>query len=79
MIVDSRITRINPTIGNDQLVLVTCYPFDAIEAGGPMRLVVLARSMGWQQQVPTTSSFPNKLNEGFRKLSQSPLNPFESQ
>ena len=42
-IVDSRTTRIDPTLGLDQLVLVTCYPFDAIEAGGPMRFVVMAK------------------------------------
>ncbi len=42
-IVDSRTTRIDPTLGPDQLVLVTCYPFDAIEAGGPMRFVVLGQ------------------------------------
>ena len=42
-IVDSRTTRIDPTLGNDQLVLVTCYPFDAIGVGGPMRFVSLGR------------------------------------
>jgi sortase A len=41
MIVDSRTTRIDPTLGKDQLVLVTCYPFEAIETGGPMRFVVV--------------------------------------
>ena len=41
-IVDSRTTRINPAAGEGRLVLVTCYPFDAIEAGGPMRYVVIA-------------------------------------
>ena len=42
-IVDSRTTRIDPTLDNSQLVLVTCYPFDAIEAGGPLRYVVLGK------------------------------------
>ncbi len=28
---------------SDQLVLVTCYPFDAIQTGGPLRYVVTAR------------------------------------
>lgn len=41
-IADSR----NESIGIDQrraqLVLVTCYPFDAIQAGGPLRYVVTA-------------------------------------
>jgi len=44
-IVDSRTTRIDPTLDNGQLVLVTCYPFDAIDAGGPMRFVVLGKMM----------------------------------
>ena len=29
--------------GADSLVLVTCYPFDAVEPGGPLRYVVVAR------------------------------------
>jgi len=41
-IVDSRTTRIDLTLGKDQLMLVTCYPFDAIEVRGPMRFVALA-------------------------------------
>ena len=27
------------------LSLVTCYPFDALEAGGPLRYVVTARML----------------------------------
>jgi sortase A len=42
-IVDSRTTRIDATVGDGQLLLVTCYPFDAIDAGGPIRHLVLAR------------------------------------
>jgi sortase A len=45
MIVDSRTTRIDPTLGKDQLVLVTCYPFDAIEVGGSMRLVLFGKEV----------------------------------
>jgi sortase A len=44
-IVDSRTTKIDPTLGKDQLVLVTCYPFDAIEAGGPMRYVAIGKEV----------------------------------
>ena len=29
---------------NQQLVLITCYPFDAITAGGPLRYVIPARA-----------------------------------
>ena len=42
-IVDSRTTRVDPTLDNGQLVLVTCYPFDAIDAGGPMRYVAIGK------------------------------------
>jgi len=34
-------TALQPTAG-DRLTLVTCYPFDAIEPGGPLRFVVTA-------------------------------------
>jgi sortase (surface protein transpeptidase) len=30
--------------GEDALVLVTCYPFDAVNPNGPLRLVVMAES-----------------------------------
>ena len=29
--------------GDTRLTLVTCYPFDAIRPGGPLRYVVVAR------------------------------------
>ncbi|NQZ12380.1 MAG: class GN sortase [Algicola sp.] len=31
--------------GSEELTLVTCYPFDAIAAGGPLRFVVEARRL----------------------------------
>jgi sortase A len=31
--------------GEDALVLVTCYPFDAVNPNGPLRLVVMAESI----------------------------------
>lgn len=40
-VVDSRSTRIDTDAG-DRLLLVTCWPFDAVDAGGPMRYVVTA-------------------------------------
>lgn len=42
-VVDERTTRL-PLIGNGapQLVLTTCYPFDAAVPGGPLRLVAFA-------------------------------------
>lgn len=41
-IVDSRTASIHTDGAKTQLVLVTCYPFDAIVPGGPMRYVVVA-------------------------------------
>lgn len=43
-IVDSRREQIDTQrLSRDVLLLVTCYPFEALEAGGPMRYVVMAR------------------------------------
>jgi sortase A len=42
-VVDSRNTTIDAMLGNEQLILVTCYPFDTLEIGGPMRYVVLGK------------------------------------
>jgi sortase A len=44
-VVDSRDHRLSLS-GADRLTLVTCYPFDAVEPGGPMRLVVVAEPVG---------------------------------
>lgn len=44
-VVDSRDHRLGFG-GGDRLTLVTCYPFDAVEPGGPMRLVVVAAPAG---------------------------------
>jgi len=47
-VVDVNNTRIDVAAGINQLLLVTCYPFDAPLAGGPLRYVVTA--------IPETSS-----------------------
>lgn len=39
-ILDVRKHALAPEAGEDQLLLVTCWPFDAAEAGGPLRLVL---------------------------------------
>jgi sortase A len=39
-ILDVREHALAPEVGEDQLLLVTCWPFDAAEAGGPLRLVL---------------------------------------
>jgi len=41
-VVDSRSTRIALRSDEPRLTLVTCYPFDAIQPGGPLRYVVTA-------------------------------------
>jgi sortase A len=41
-IVDSRRTRISLHADSPRLTLVTCYPFDAVVPGGPLRLIVTA-------------------------------------
>jgi sortase A len=43
-IVDSRSTLIELDRRQPHLVLVTCYPFDALVAGGPLRYVVTAEA-----------------------------------
>ena len=45
-IVDSGIASIHIDTVDTQLVLVTCYPFDAITPGGPLRYVVIAEAAG---------------------------------
>ena len=44
-VVDSRITRLDPVEARPALALVTCWPFDAITPGGPMRYLVIAEPM----------------------------------
>ena len=43
-VVDSRVATINTEQLGQTLVLVTCYPFDALVAGGPLRYVVTAKN-----------------------------------
>ncbi|MBW7471476.1 class GN sortase [Marinobacter sp. M216] len=44
-IVDSRSEQIDTRLlSEDSLLLVTCYPFDSMDAGGPLRYVVEARA-----------------------------------
>lgn len=44
-ITDTRLSKIQLDTEGELLTLVTCYPFDAIEPGGPLRYVVVARRM----------------------------------
>jgi len=45
-VVDSRNTRLDPIASRPALALVTCWPFDAIVPGGPMRYLVFAEPAG---------------------------------
>jgi sortase A len=45
-IVDSRHTRIALDGDTPRLILATCYPFDAVNPGGPLRFVVTAEKTG---------------------------------
>ena len=44
-VADQRALRIPRDTGTPTLTLVTCYPFDAIAPGGPLRYVVVAESV----------------------------------
>lgn len=44
-IVDSKTFRLPANSDNRSLVLVTCYPFDALTAGGSLRYLVYARQV----------------------------------
>ncbi|MGO1461442.1 MAG: class GN sortase [Marinobacter sp.] len=61
-VVDSRSEFIDiSNLPADTLLLVTCYPFDSIDAGGPLRYVVEARAEGG----PGHGSLnPGSLNSG---------------
>ena len=43
-VVDARTTRLDPGGDTPALILVTCYPFDAIVPGGPLRYLVFAEA-----------------------------------
>ncbi len=68
-IVDKRDVWVTRSTSDTTLTLVTCYPFDAIVAGGPQRYVVVARAAAarsassmpprFQVSMPSTS-FPSR-------------------
>jgi sortase A len=47
-VVDSRVVRLDTAADDARLTLVTCWPFDAVVPGGPMRYVVSARLVAEQ-------------------------------
>ena len=55
-VVDSRTAVIRADPRASSLVLMTCYPFDALVPGGPLRYVVSARA--WGAQGPVVGAAP---------------------
>ena len=47
-VVDSRSNQLMQNLRGASLQLITCYPFDAMRSGGPLRYVVTARPVGAQ-------------------------------
>ncbi len=45
VIIDTRTEELTIDEDSDQLVLITCYPFDALSFNGPLRYVVRARAI----------------------------------
>jgi len=43
VIIDKTKVDVIPTDLDNKLLLITCYPFDAIQAGGPLRYIVIAK------------------------------------
>lgn len=42
VVIDSRRRRLPSGLTGEELLLVTCYPLDAVTAGGPLRLLTIA-------------------------------------
>jgi sortase A len=61
-VVNSRYTRLTNHAGSEALILTTCFPFDAIVPGGPLRYVVMA------EKYRTSRIMGGKKNESARTL-----------
>ncbi|MBU2710158.1 class GN sortase [Zooshikella harenae] len=55
-IADTRTEKLVLDNSFNQLILVTCYPFDAVEAGGPYRYIVQAIQKKTKQQLKTLTN-----------------------
>jgi sortase (surface protein transpeptidase) len=44
-IIDTRVEHLNRELDRPTLSLVTCYPFDAVVPGGPLRFVAVAEEI----------------------------------
>ncbi len=56
-VVDSRSARLAPIVGPPALTLITCYPFDSVDFGGPLRYLVFARALPSRNQRALTEDF----------------------
>lgn len=59
-VVDSRSTRVALDVDGEQLTLVTCWPFEAWQAGGPERYVVTARRIDAPPIVAESAATPDQ-------------------
>lgn len=50
-VIDARKARLRPGDGRPTLTLVTCYPFDAVTPGGPLRYLVFAEAVAPHEPV----------------------------
>ena len=67
-IVDSQRSRFRlPELDSERLVLLTCYPFDAVTPGGPLRYLVSAEA------VETSTASPRLARQGYAP--DTPLSP----
>ncbi|MGC3974315.1 MAG: class GN sortase [Nitrospira sp.] len=48
-VMDSRQDRIATSNERNELILVTCFPFNAVTSGGPLRYVVRAEAVPWDR------------------------------
>ncbi|MBU2707397.1 class GN sortase [Zooshikella marina] len=55
-IADTRTEKLVLNNSFNQLILVTCYPFDALETGGPYRYIVQAIQKKTKQQLKTLTN-----------------------
>ena len=60
-VVDSQVEPVPTGQGSAELLLVTCYPFDAIDSGGPLRFVVRASKLPSLPRVIASQSFQTML------------------
>lgn len=52
-VIDVRLHPLRTALDEQRLILVTCYPFDSLDAGGPLRLLVHASLVEEERDEPT--------------------------